>query len=198
MNFEIIKNQRKHLTKAMKIKFLPFLIKRDKGFFCFYCKKPLEFNRYVNEHANDDRSDNRPANTLLACSSCNNKKPHSEEMQKIAQEKLKENEIYSNFMSDKKIKNENLAQETTTEIEINESNTDITEQYLWDNTDEHGRRIPFKDTLNSLVYICKKRTGHGSQPAVRNYIAYLTSLEAPFEIVRDENGKKWIRRKQNV
>jgi len=196
MNFGVLRRPRKHLTKNMKIKLLSYVPKRDKDFDCLFCKLPLKIKSYVNEHLNSDRRYNRPENISFSCQSCNIKKINSPEMQKIALEKLEENERLQKFMSDKKIKNENLVEETSTEIEINETNSDITEHYITEKIEEHGS-IPFKDTLNSLVYICKKRTSHGSQPAVRNYIAYLSSPEAPFEIVRDKNGRKIIVRRCN-
>ena len=196
MNFGIIRRPRKHLTKNMKIKLLSFVPRRDKSFSCLFCESPLKLKRYINEHLNSDRRNNRPENIAFSCQSCNIKKINSQEMQKKALDKLEENKKFEKVMSDKKINNENLAELTSTEIEINESNTDITERYFAEQIKKHGF-IPFKDTLNSLTYICKKRTNHGSQPAIRNYIAYLTSPEAPYKIVRDENNRKIIVRRDN-
>jgi len=195
MKFANIWRRRKHLTKNMKIKLLSFTPKRDNGFSCSYCTNPLNLNDYVNEHLLDDRTLNGPDDIVFSCRKCNNKKPHSPEMQNKALEKFVDNQTMSNFMREKNYENENWF-ETPTEIEINETNSEIVENYIIEQVDKHGR-IPFKDTLNSLVYKCKKLNNHGSQPAIRNYIAYLTSSVAPFEIVRDENGKKWIQRKQN-
>ena len=54
--------------------------------------------------------------------------------------------------------------------------------------------IDFKDTLNSSVYLCKVKTGHGSHQCVRNYISSLTSSVGPYEIFK-EGKKRLIQRR---
>lgn len=186
---------RKHLTANMKIKLLSFIPKRDGKLSCFYCKKPLQVTDYVNEHLLDDRRQNNPEDVVYGCRSCNRKKSDNLDMKKKARDKFEENLQNSHFMREKNFDNEKWF-ETPTEIEINETNSEIVEKYITEKVNEYGS-IPFTDTLNSLVYICKKRTNHGSQNAIRNYIYALTSPEAPFEIIRDENGKKIIVRRGN-
>jgi hypothetical protein len=75
------------------------------------------------------------------------------------------------------------------EIEINVSNFEISKLFLIRETP-----IDFTEALNSISYLCRDKTGHGSQQSVRNYINTLTSVVAPFEIIR-EHGKKIIRSK---
>ena len=96
----------KHLTQYLKTKYFPLLIKRDGGFICGYCKEGLETNKHVFEHLNDNREDNRIENIVLACNSCNNKKPHDNTMQEIAIQKLRENEE-GNFMRERKFESGN-------------------------------------------------------------------------------------------
>jgi len=179
----------KHLSSRMKSEYLPLLVTRDGGFRCYYCKKDLRLNEYVYEHLNNNRNDNRPENLVLSCQSCNVKKIDDIDMRLIACDKLKENED-KNFVREK-ISEENSSNPITTEIDINTSNYDITKQYLYEviNTDGHTL---YSAALHSCVYLCKKKTGHGSQQAVRNYLATLTSDVAPYKIVRDENKKKLI------
>ena len=194
MNFGIWR-PRKHLTENMKIKLLSIISKRDVKFSCLQCKKPLEVTDYVNEHLLDDRRLNRPEDIAFCCRSCNNKKQHSPEMRAKALAKYDENLTRGNYMREKNYEEEILL-DTPTEIEINQTNSEIVENYITEQVNIRGR-IPFKDTLNSLVYKCKKHNNHGSQQAIRNYIDYLTSPVAPFEIFRDENAKKMIRRRQS-
>lgn len=179
----------KHLTQKLKREWLPLLIKRDGGFQCFYCKILLSLDSFVYDHLNCKRYDNRLENIVLACHSCNNKKPHDFDMQIRALDKLNENEE-GNFMGEKLLQLESN-KEPSSEIEINISNFEIVEQFLTE-TIEVDSHIPYPDALDSCVYLCKKKTGHGSQQSVRNYIATLTSMVAPFEIIRDENKKKII------
>lgn len=188
--FANLKKHVKHLTIRIKGIYFPDIIKRDSGFRCFYCKKPLQLNNFVYEHLNNDRSDNRLENIVLACVSCNNKKPYGMEMEILAKEKLEENMI-SNFMREKIFKNEDLATEKPTEVEINETNYEITREFLSLRI-EVDDYILFSDTLDAIVYICKEKTGHRSQQSARNYIKALTSIVGPFKIIRDENGKKII------
>jgi hypothetical protein len=170
---------------------IPYLIQRDGGFVCYYCKKPLQPDSYVYEHLNSRRTDNRKENIALACQSCNIKKINDFDLQIMAKEKLHENEI-KNFVVEK-IDDQNT-NNVSTEIDINCSNYDITKRYLEEiiNTDQ---QIMYSDALNSAAFLCKEKTGHGSQQAVRNYIDLLTSSVGPLMIIKNENKKKIIVRR---
>jgi len=67
----------------------------------------------------------------------------------------------------------------------------ITEKHLTETFQTDGK-ILFSEALDSCVFLCKKKTGHGSQQSVRNYIATLTSKVGPFMISLNESGKKVI------
>lgn len=177
------------LTSKMKLEYLPLLLHRDGGFRCYYCKKELQINEYIYEHLNNKRNDNRVENLVLSCQSCNIKKIDDFDMRVTANEKLKENEE-KNFVREK-ISDENSSNPITTEIDINTSNYDITGQYLYEVINTDGL-ILYSVALHSCVYLCKKKTGHGSQQAVRNYLATLTSDVAPYKIERNEDKKKVI------
>ncbi|MGB9002846.1 MAG: HNH endonuclease signature motif containing protein [Nitrosotalea sp.] len=181
----------KNLSPALKKKYFTLLIKRDGGSKCFYCEITLNYDSYIYDHLNNNRTDNRIENIVLACQSCNNKKPSDQNMQDKAMQKLKQNEE-SNFMREKMC--ENLG-ETSAEIEINTKNYDITEDYITREVNER-KVIDYTNTLHSCVFICKQKTGHGSQQSVRNYISTLTSEVAPFVVARDENKKKVIAKRE--
>ena len=83
----------------------------------------------------------------------------------------------------------------SSEIQINVSNFEITRVWLIKYVDIHGF-VLFNEALDSISYECIEKTGHGSQQSVRNYINSLTSLAAPFELIKKDD-KKIIRRKQN-
>ena len=174
----------------MKLEFLPLLIERDNGLCCWYCKKKFSIHTYIFEHLNDNREDNRLENLVLACSSCNNKKPHDFDMQFRAKEKLRQNED-GNFVRERKNENKMDVGSPSTEISINQANYEIAEQYLNEVITADGF-VLFSEVLDSIVYLCVKKTGHGSHQSVRNYLATLTSNVAPFKIIKDENKKKRI------
>ncbi len=107
-------------------------------------------------------------------------------MQIQATDKLHENEKIM-YMRESNHSKTNKRQ--SSEISINVSNFEIAKLYLIKNVP-----IDFNEALNSISYLCREKTGHGSQQSVYKYINTLTSKVAPFEIVK-ENGKKMIRRK---
>ncbi|CUR51804.1 Putative HNH endonuclease [Nitrosotalea devaniterrae] len=180
----------KHLSEKQKMEYLPLLIKRDGGFKCFYCNYPLGYYSFIYEHLNDNRNDNRLENIVLACGSCNNKKPDNYDMKIKANEKLKKNED-SNFVRERNYVEDKTPNDASTEIKINQSNFQITEQYVTERVATDGS-IEYREALDSCVYLCKSRTGHGSQQSVRNYLATLTCAVAPFQIIKDENSTKLI------
>jgi len=178
------------LSHKQKLEYLPFLIERDGGFCCWYCKQDLEIRTYVYDHLNCNRGDNRIENVVLSCQPCNIKKAHDFDMQILAKDKLRENED-KNFLRERNYTEIQEKSQTSTEIDINVSNFDLTEQYITERVLADGS-VPHDVALNSCTYICKKKTGHGSQQSVRQYIATLTSEVGPFMIVKNEAKKKII------
>ena len=176
------------------------LIERDGGFVCFYCKKQLDYKTAVFDHLNNNDADNRLDNLVLACQSCNIKKIGDNTMRLQAYEKMELNE-FSIFVGEKKYSSDNAIDEETPEvskeIDINTTNFQITEQYIEEVTQTKGS-ILFREALDSCVYLCKKKTGHGSQQSVRNYLSTLTSSVAPFEVIRGEDGKKVIVKRAEI
>ena len=83
----------KHLTSKMKRDWFHLIEERDKGFCCFYCRNSLSLTRFVYDHSNDNRKDNRIENVVHACYTCNNKKKYNFDMQLLAKQKLEDNEI---------------------------------------------------------------------------------------------------------
>ena len=169
------------------MEWLDVIISRDGRYACWYCSKDFfSLSDFVFEHLNCNRADNRVDNLVLACSTCNNKKPHDIDMQLLASEKLHENE---KIMYMRESNHSKTDRKTSTEISINVSNFEIAKLYLIKNVP-----VDFNEALNSISYLCREKTGHGSQQSTYKYINTLTSVVAPFEIVK-ENGKKVIRRK---
>lgn len=187
--FKKIKN---YLSIALKIRYLPQLVKLDGGFKCFYCQKLLELNHFIYEHLNDNRLDNRIENIVLACQSCNNRKTNDLDMKALAMQKLEENENRSsNCKREKNYENENFTDEMPTEMKVGKKNLKITRQHINKQITTDGF-ISESDAIYSSAYRCIDETGHGSVQCSRNYVKILTSSAGPFKIVRDENNRKII------
>ncbi len=177
------------LTSKMKIGFFPILIKRDGGFKCFYCRKDLRNVNWVYEHLDDNPMHSFFENIVLACQSCNVKKKDNFDMILLALEKKKQNEK-SNFICERKSEESTLF---SNEIVINKQNFEITEKYLSRIIETDGS-IEYKDAVNSVAMLCKKKTGHGSTQSVREYLNMLTSREGPFEVAKDDNKRIIVKR----
>jgi len=142
------------------------------------------------EHLDDDDTDNRLENLVLSCQSCNVTKKFNPELKTIAVEKLQEN-LSKTIVQGNKLLEDVTFHQPSTEIDINQSNFAITEQYLTERIAIDGS-IPYVKVINSCAYVCKEKTGYGSQQCVRNYIDMLTSDEGPFMVTKDDNKKKII------
>lgn len=190
--FKKIKN---YLSIALKIRYLPQLVKRDGGFKCFYCKKLLELTHFIFEHLNDNRLDNRIENIVLSCQSCNNRKTSDNDMKAIAMKKLDDNENRSsNCKRERKSENEDFSEEMPKEMKVGKDNLKITREYIYEQTANDGF-ITESDAIYSSAYICVEKTGFGSVVASRNYVKMLTSPAGAFKITRDKDNKKIIVRR---
>jgi len=175
------------LTESKKKKWLPGLIIDQGGFICYQCDDTLKPGHYVYEHLNDRREDSRYENTALACVSCNNKKPHSIDMQLIAQELLKKKEEAGLKYQEDSTAHEN----NSSEIEINKVLFSFTEQYLSEQIAANVN-ISFDETLAELTFLAQKRFGHGSEVTFRKYLKSWTCKAADWQVVRDDKNKKII------
>ena len=179
----------KLLTAQKKLDLLPLLIEQQGGFFCLYCKQPFpSYKDLIYEHLNNNRQENRMENLALAHQACNIKKNTFIDYQIIANEQLQKNESRL-YLRERKSGSLESGLENTTEIDINVTNNEIVEQFIRQRIGTDGS-IPFKEALDSCVYLCRNRTNHGSQQAVRNYLDTLTSPVAPFMKITDEQTKK--------
>jgi len=180
----------KHLSQKKKLEILPYLIERDGGFLCFYCKKQLSIETLIYEHLNSKPQDNRIENIVFSCQSCNVKKGNDFDLRILAEEKLRENES-KHFVQKNQFHEVQNTQEASTEIAINQSNFEITKQYLHEKLAVEDS-LEYTKTINNCACICKEKTDHGAQQSVRNYIDILTCEEGPFMISKNDEKKKII------
>ena len=183
------------LTAAQKRQLLTYLVERD-GYHCFYCKKGFKSVRDpIIEHLNDDETDDREDNVVLAHQSCNILKYTQKDKKyfNMAELKLEDNEKHL-YVRESFLK-KNSKDEASTEITISKKCFDITEKYVTDNVLANGW-VVYKETMDSIVYLCRKKIGYGSEQQIRSHIQALTSHVAPFEITKDPKTKKKIIKKR--
>lgn len=177
----------RQLSATKKVEYLPILYSRQGGK-CLYCQERFDdFKDAVFDHLNNDRGDNRLENLCLVHQRCNIKKATNIDYQIIANEQLKKNE--DAVLSERKKIEDATGLDAGTEININVNNYNIAEQFLRERIQADGS-IEFSEALDSIVYLCKNRTGHGSHQAARNYLKTLVSPLAPFMISKDEKTRK--------
>lgn len=181
----------KLFTYTFRSKIREPLAERDGGFFCFYCKVVLELDNYVIEHLNDNREDNRLENLVLSCQSCNSSKIYDLDLKAKALKKLSENEKVDSLSARENVD----VEESSKEIQINVTNFTTVKEFLEEQLTTQ-RQIPYKDTLDSLVYLCIEKNGHGSHTSIGRYLDALTSKVAPYDKEIIDKKKVIFRRKQ--
>jgi len=182
------------LSSSMKIRYYPFLIKRD-GNKCFYCQDAFTIeNPYEYDHLNNDENDSRPENTVLNHHPCNVKKKYSSLWQAKALGKLKMNEA-SKYVCERTSADSGTKNDTTSCSEINKTNKRIADQFILEHT-MHGEELIEKDGVNAVVNICFENNGTGSQPAVYRYFEELSSpYNGKYTICSNSKGQNIIRRR---
>jgi len=182
------------LSDKDKRKYLKLIAQRDGGYLCLYCKKKLTPRTLNYEHLNGSWKDNRLDNFAFSCQSCNIKKANEDRrIQKLADWKLEDNEKKL-FVGEKFPEiwgKEDENEKPSSEIEINEKSWNITEEFI---RNELGKKvsISYKQTLDSCIFLCKKKTGHGSYNTIKRHIDALSSPLGPFSIDIDDKNKKII------
>ncbi|MEO9307487.1 MAG: HNH endonuclease [Nitrososphaera sp.] len=177
----------KQLSTSKKIELWPVLYDKYRGK-CIYCKKPFKrIGDAIFEHLNNNRLDNRLENLALAHQKCNIKKATFIDYQIIANEQLKKNE--DQVLSERKNIEDRTSNDTSTEIQINQANYSVVEQFLSERVNTDGS-IEWQDALYAAVYKCRDITGYGSPQSVREYLKTLCSILGPFMVIKDENTKK--------
>jgi ribosomal protein S8E len=180
-------------TIAQKRKLLKYLIERD-GFKCYLCEKGFKNTRdAVLEHLNDNWRDNREDNLALAHQKCNVEKPNNNDFIDKSILKLEENESHM-YVGESFLTKNKENKEASTEIEISNKCYEITESYLAEKIIDNGW-ILYNGLIASIVFLARQKIGHGSEQSIRSHIKALTSEVAPFEITKDREGKKIIKKR---
>lgn len=110
-------------------------------------------------------------------------------MQILALQKKEDNE--KSMLTCERDNFEVSAPTLTPEIDANQQNFEIAQQFLSEIIQTDGF-IEYKDALDSITMLCKKKTNFGSQVSVRRYLDALTSRVGPFMITKNEEKKRII------
>jgi len=190
----------KQLTMNTKIKLLRIIIERD-GDICFYCLMLFvpEVQKWTREfdHMNNDDTDHRVENLVLAHRECNNKKKSSFDWQLMAQKKLEEN-MKSGYVG---VRGKNLQVDTSAEIDSNTEFNRIALEYLTEILLPHGKNpaieeeLDFKDTLDNVTLRCYNLYKHASQNTIRRILDMFCASEGDFEKTK-QNGRWKIGRRK--
>ncbi|WP_428323711.1 hypothetical protein [Nitrosopumilus sp.] len=172
------------LTVALKQKYFEKIIERDDGFYCFYCKTKLELEKFVYEHLNDNRADNRLENIVFACYSCNNKKTSSESLKEIALAKLKDNE--GNVLCVREFEESETA---SVEINLNRLGMKMTQEFLEEKF-QHSDSIDKIDAKRCIALRMYNKIGSGSESTISKHLNAFCCSEGKYEQV----GKKIVKR----
>jgi len=175
-------------------KLVSLIINRD-GYSCYLCSIEFKDPKEVRlEHLENGMPlKNDLDNLALAHQSCNIKKANDIDAYIDIIEAKQESNKTAIYVRERKPSKKSAS----SEIEISNACYSITEKYLIDEILAYGW-IDYTEALPSIVYLCKKRTGHGSNVQIRNHLSTLTSKEAPFMIekITIEKKKKKIIRKR--
>ena len=183
-------------TLAQKRKIFKFLRERD-GNKCYLCGNEFISSREpILEHLNDVWSDNREDNLGLAHQSCNIKKASNEDYQRIATNKLEKNESEM-YVGESFFRNEEKKEQPSNEIEISNKCFAITEEYLVEKILDDGF-IDYRGVIPTIVFLARKKIGHGSEQSIRSHLQALTSSVAPYEITKNKKGKKIIKKRTST
>jgi len=182
------------LSYSKKKTWKPIIISQT-GENCFFCERvdnpldPLELG-----HLNSNDEDNRPENLAYMCHTCNNRMKFNFDMRILANEQLKKNEKAVYVC-------ERTSADSGTEInikscrEINQLNTTITEQFLYEWT-ARDEELIVKDAVDAITNLCHIQNGTGSQPAIYRYVKSLCNpFTGKFTIYSNPQGKDCIRKR---
>jgi len=194
------------LTHAVQAKRRPLIIERDypngEEFTCCYCEQRFLNNtkkwKKTWEHLDNDETNEELWNLMWAHWYCNQKKKTSfTDYQIMARDFIKKNQEWQNtfdieeFLRERKIKQ---PIEEHTEIELNTAHYEETAKFFSEKLIDEESKYLLTDTIYCIVSRCRKKTGHGSAQAVRNYINELCCSEEIYKIEKI-SGKNYIFRR---
>ncbi len=88
--------------------------------------------------------------------------------------------------------------EPRNEIEASKAIRTLLENYLIANLDGAVDELDFTETVLSCCYMANKNFNWGSPRSISRHLTVLTSRISPFELIKNANGKKIIKRREST
>jgi len=195
----------KKLSVHLKKSYEPLIQDRD-GKNCFYCDKafptkrlgiisfPIDKNLIKEfDHLNNDRTDNRVENLVLAHRICNRQKSKNNEWVFKAKSKLRDNEL----SADVPIAHAGGDKETSSEIDTNNVFADVILKTLayyllpMESNQPRNKFVFRKEFLDLVAGKAYKIVGHASQVTMGRILDMFCTGEYPYIKEKDET-RKWI------
>ncbi len=189
------------LTATQKDKKLPVILGRD-GNMCLFCEQRFIIGnpkwRRVIDHLNNNEQDNRVENLGVVHAYCNEQKKNNIEFQVMASEKLKENTLSCESLSEGEKKDDTHTDELN-EGDINQIINKLVFAELESQLPKGSKNtISYTQTLRGITYLVIKQThGRGSETSVRRSIDAHCSKYAEWEDQKEGRGNRIIKRREN-
>lgn len=193
------------LTSTRKDKLIPKIIERD-GYVCFYDKMPFHQNipglERVIDHANNDETDHRPENILLAHLKCNDIKKYNIEFEVMASDALQRNLTFvpESLGVRGRQKCTEVGTDELTESDVNEIVNKLVKLELETKLPDGDctTKISYNRTLKGIHFLLIQETGgkRGSEQSTRRALDAFCSMYAPWMDERQGKGNRIIRRRK--
>ena len=190
----------KYLTTWQKNNLEPYILNRD-GMNCFYCDTPFSLEikelRRTFDHLDNNPAHNDKENLVLCHFKCNQLKKYYIDYQLKAQDKIRMNTSGFDALS-VSVSRDREPKPTSKEIDINMAFYKITKDFINERILHNGKdALEFNDTIESVAYLMKESTNHGSTETAKRYIKMLCSSVAPYALI-DQGGIWYIVQKKLV
>jgi hypothetical protein len=206
----------KSLTKRIKAQRTPHIIERDhpnsklsvdnpdyQEPVCCYCEQRFLSEhilwRRTWEHLDNNKENEELWNLSWAHWHCNEKKKNNADDQIRAREMIKKNQRWQeNHDFELSSERENKTdQNIQSEIELSTTHFQVTTEYLAEKINRENYSITLEDAIYCIVARCRRKTGHGSQQAVRSYLKELTCSEGSYRREKIDGKNHLIRNNLN-
>lgn len=185
----------------MNVKALEYVWARDfpknEAPTCLYCGDKLKMeligdgscgnDKPVLDHLDDDPKNNSRDNLALACQRCNQRKRADSRLKDMADEKIVENIKYvpPPSMADRPGGGYARASYTIRQAVHGALVREVV----------GAKRVPYEGFCRNVTYQLRKRYRLGSLATVRAHVRGMCTRSAPWQITRDDKGRKVISRR---
>ena len=193
------------LSPAIKTERYPLIIQRDypnnSPQVCCFCRQEFINGDFTYkrtwEHLDGNDKNQDLVNLAFSHWRCNQLHKYSRVLKQKSVDLIQRNRNWEKQYDFESLRAREKTSTTNepTEIDLNVAHNEITEDYLTELINGKNSRIQLTDSINCIALRCRKKTGHGSIPSVRNYLNILACSEGEYKIEKIE-GKNYITRRE--